>query len=223
MATAGSVAATAGPCPLCHFRNTLFFHRDQRRDYWRCPCCELVFVPAVYWLGAEAEKAVYDQHQNHPDDSGYRAFLSRLAEPLLACLQPGQCGLDFGSGPGPTLSVMLAERGMQVHCFDPFYAPCPGLLEQTYDFITATEVVEHLQRPGEELARLWSLLRPGGVMGLMTKRLSNPAAFPHWHYILDPTHICFFSAASFSWLAAEWGAELLLPAADVTLLKKPGP
>ena len=31
---------------------------------------------------------------------------------------------------------------------------------------TATEVVEHLRHPGKELDRLWSLLKPGGNLGI---------------------------------------------------------
>ncbi|MGB2360319.1 MAG: methyltransferase, partial [Porticoccaceae bacterium] len=62
-------------------------------------------------MSSAAEKAIYDQHQNSPDDLQYRRFLSRLTEPLLERLGPCSRGLDFGCGPGPTLSVMMAEQG----------------------------------------------------------------------------------------------------------------
>jgi len=44
-------------------------------------------------------------------DPRYRRFLARLAEPLIAHLPKGARGLDFGCGPGPTLSLMLREAG----------------------------------------------------------------------------------------------------------------
>lgn len=207
-------------CPLCAAANTVLYHRDRRRDYHRCSDCALVFVPPAFRLSAAEERAVYDQHQNSPDDPGYRRFLSRLADPLCQRLAPGARGLDFGSGPGPTLSVMLAEAGHPMAIYDPFYAPDASVLEATYDFITATEVVEHLFAPGETLARLVGQLHPGGWLGLMTKRVTTRDAFVAWHYILDPTHVCFFSDASLNWLANHLEMELLLPGPDVALLRR---
>ena len=72
-------------------------------------------------------------------------------------------------------------------------APDELALNASYDFICATEVVEHLHRPGQDLERLWSLLRPGGWMGIMTKLVRDRASFDTWHYKNDPTHVCFFS------------------------------
>ncbi len=209
------------PCPLCGAIEAAHFHRDARRDYYRCGVCALVYVPTAYRLPPEAERAVYDQHENSPEDPGYRRFLGRLFTPLKARLAPGAEGLDFGAGPGPTLSVMFEEAGHPMAIYDPFFAPHPEVLERHYDFITATEVVEHLYAPGEELARLAGRLRPGGWLGLMTKRVTSPEAFVGWHYILDPTHVCFFSEATFRWLAEHLGLEVAFPAADVVLLQKP--
>lgn len=209
------------PCPLCGSTGSAPYHRDARRDYRCCPTCALVFVPAHQRLAPGEEKAVYDRHENSPDDPGYRRFLSRLFDPLHRRLPPGARGLDFGAGPGPTLSVMFEEAGHPMAIYDPFYAPDRTVLEARYDFITATEVVEHLFDPGEELARLADRLVPGGWLGLMTKRVRCREAFAGWHYILDPTHVCFFSEASFHWLAERLGMRVLFPAADVVLLQKP--
>lgn len=144
----------------------------------------------------------------------------RLTRPLCERLAPGARGLDFGAGPGPTLSVMFEEAGHPMAIYDPFYAPDDSVLEQTYDFITASEVVEHLFAPGETLARLAAMLCPGGWLGLMTKRAGDREAFARWHYILDPTHVAFFSAASFRWLADTLDMTVEFPAADVALLQR---
>ncbi|EWH03894.1 2-polyprenyl-3-methyl-5-hydroxy-6-metoxy-1,4-benzoquinol methylase [Halomonas sp. BC04] len=210
-------------CPLCGSRDTHHYHCDVRRDYSRCEHCKLVFVPPAQRLAPAAEKAVYDQHENSPDDSGYRQFLSRLYTPLLARLTPGAQGLDFGAGPGPTLSLMFEEAGHPMAIYDPFYAADRVVLERQYDFITATEVAEHLFEPGRELERLAGMLRPAGWLGLMTKRVTTWEAFTRWHYILDPTHVVFFSDTTFEWLASHLDMRLELPAADVALLqRKPG-
>ncbi|MCG6158182.1 class I SAM-dependent methyltransferase [Rubinisphaera margarita] len=187
----------------------------------RCESCGLVFVPERFFLTSDAEKEQYDFHENHPADLNYRAFLSRLFDPLIERVPPGACGLDFGSGPGPTLSVMLAESGRPTEVYDPFYAPNPYVWNQTYEFITTTEVLEHLHRPAEELKRLWSVLKPGGWMGIMTRRLPPLDQFANWHYKNDPTHVVFFASESFEFLASQWNAELQLIGGDVTLLRKP--
>lgn len=207
-------------CPLCGANDTRHFHRDGRRDYHHCLRCALVFVPPDQRLGPAAERTVYDQHENSPHDLGYRRFLSRLFDPLRQRLTPGARGLDFGAGPGPTLSVMFAEAGHPMAIYDPFYAPDASVLEQAYDFITATEVVEHLFAPGRELARLAELLVQGGWLGVMTKRVIDQAAFARWHYIHDPTHVAFFSEATFEWLAGHLNMRVEFPAADVVLLQK---
>ena len=206
-------------CPLCH-GVAASFTEDKHRSYWKCERCSLIFVPAEYHLTPEEEKAQYDLHENDSNDPAYRKFLSRLAEPLLGKLSPNSCGLDFGCGPGPTLSVMLEEAGHQVALHDPFYKPNPGALEASYDFISATEVLEHLRQPRRELDALWDCLRPEGWLGVMTKRATDQKAFNQWHYKQDPTHICFWSRETFQWLAGHWGVNLELIEPDVALIQK---
>jgi SAM-dependent methyltransferase len=207
-------------CPLCKAAGASNFYQDRRRDYFLCPTCKLVFVPAVYFLSAEDEKARYDLHQNAPTDQGYRQFLSRLFLPMKEYLNPESRGLDFGSGPGPTLSVMFEEIGHTVAIYDHFYAMKPSVLKQQYDFITATEVVEHLHNPRKELDRLWACLKPGGNLGIMTKLVHDCEAFARWHYKDDPTHVCFFSCSTFEWLATHWLAKLTFADKDVILFYK---
>ena len=208
-------------CPLCDSSSLLDYHRDARRPYNQCRACQLVFVAVPFHLSAAEEKAQYDLHQNNPHDAGYRRFLNRLAEPVLAMLKPHSQGLDFGCGPGPCLSLMLAERGHSVALYDLYYANHPQLLEQQYDFITATEVVEHLANPGAELQRLWQCLKPGGLLGLMTKLVANPERFANWHYKTDPTHISFFSRATFEHLGKGWGSAPQFVGTDAIIFRKP--
>ncbi|OGV73517.1 MAG: hypothetical protein A3K19_17030 [Lentisphaerae bacterium RIFOXYB12_FULL_65_16] len=208
-------------CPLCGSADTRWLCRDRWRDYFRCLACELVSVPATQFLSADDEKARYDLHRNNPDDPGYRAFLSRLLNPMLERLPPGSHGLDFGSGPGPTLSLMFAEAGHTMAIYDPFYAPDASVLERQYDFVTASEVVEHLRLPRQVLDRLWACVKPGGSLGLMTSFVPDGVFRPDWRYARDLTHVCFYSRATFAWLAAQWQAELDIRGTDVILLHKP--
>lgn len=206
-------------CPLCGSTPDEF-HRDHRRRYERCPECRLVFVPPEFHLSPAEERAVYELHENTPDDPGYRRFLSRTAGAIAARVPPGSSGLDFGSGPGPTLSVMLTEIGYAMALYDPFFAPDESPLGRTYDFVTATEVVEHLRRPAESLATMWRCARPGGILAIMTKMVIDQDAFSRWHYKDDPTHISFFSVDTFEWLGARLHARPEFVGTDVVLFER---
>ncbi|MEW4567873.1 class I SAM-dependent methyltransferase [Tautonia sp. JC769] len=208
-------------CPLCLGSVLVAYHRDRLRHYVSCEDCGLVHVPADAFLSGEDEKAYYDLHRNDPADEGYRRFLSRLAVPMMRRLAPGASGLDFGSGPGPALSIMLREAGFPTRIYDPIYAPDSEAWQHSYDFITASEVVEHLRALRTDLERLWQVLKPGGWLGIMTKRVWGRQAFSTWHYKDDPTHVAFFAERTFVWLARHWSARLEVIGPDVVLLNKP--
>ena len=212
-------------CPLCRARctydDTAVFYRDRKRVYVRCACCDLIFVPPEYYLSPEREKAEYDLHDNQLDDPGYRRFLSRVFTPLTNRLAPAASGLDFGCGPGPALAAMLRERGFAVALYDVFYQPDRSVLNRQYNFITATEVVEHLHDPQQQLQCLWDCLAPGGILAIMTKLALDVNAFARWHYKNDPTHVCFFSRTTFEFLAERFSASLEFIADDVIFLTKP--
>lgn len=193
---------------------------DERRNYLRCFHCMLIFVPTQFRLSAEDEKATYDLHRNNPEDEGYRHFLSRLSNPLLDKLAPKQKGLDFGCGPGPTISIILEKQGHQVDLYDPFYFDHPSVFFKKYDFICATEVVEHLHTPYKDFTDLFKMLKPGGWLGIMTKRVIDLNAFSRWHYIRDMTHVCFYRRATFEYIAQRYNAKLYLISNDVILLQK---
>lgn len=211
---------SAPACPLCSGASRPFHRSD--RDFLRCGTCALTFVPASQHLSPEAERARYATHRNSPEDAGYRAFLDRLLAPLAARLPPGARGLDFGSGPGPTASVMLRERGFVMTDYDPFFAPDEASLSAPYDFLTCTEVVEHLRRPAEGFQKLDGLLGAGGLLGVMTGVLEDDAAFPSWWYHRDPTHVAFYRAETMSFIAGRFGWTLERPSRDVALFRKPG-
>ena len=207
-------------CPLCGHSPLSFYYQDKKRDYWQCSCCQLVSVAPDQYVSVEREKAEYDLHQNDCDDPGYRQFLSRLLTPLLNYLPENCQGLDFGCGPGPALAAMLREKGFVVACYDKFYQPDTSVLAKHYDFITATEVLEHLAEPGKVLDQLWEMLAQDGLLAVMTKRVKSQQAFQQWHYKQDPTHIVFFADQTMQWLAQRWQASIPYQSADVVIFKK---
>ncbi|MBN2628169.1 MAG: class I SAM-dependent methyltransferase [Spirochaetales bacterium] len=215
-----------GPCPLCgREEEHPLFYRDRRRPYYRCGRCDLTFVPPPWQVSPEDEKARYDYHRNDGEDRGYRDFLGRIIPFVQENLASGAVsGLDFGCGPAPVLAGMFADQGYGMEAYDLYYRNRGELLEggKNYDFITGTEVFEHLARPGETAAGLLRLLNREGILALMTRFLEDGCDFSRWFYKDDETHICFFSRRSFLWLAASLGRRAVFRDKDMVILTEGG-
>ncbi len=207
-------------CPLCHESEHTLYCEHETGEYRICTECALVFVLSDAYLDEEQEKERYDLHTNSPDDLNYRKFLSKIFDPVCERVQKGSFGLDFGSGPGPTLSMMFEERGYEMRIYDHFYARDEDVLKQRYDFITSTEVVEHLHDPAGVLDRLMGMLKPKGLLALLTQPYPPKEEFSKWYYKNDPTHVCFYSLSTMQWLAGKYGARLQNVGKDIFMFTK---
>ena len=208
-------------CSLCGSEPVRQLAVVNSKTYWRCDICHLTFLSPESYLSPEDELARYLLHENSPEDCGYRKFLSRLTDHLIPKLQPGAKGLDFGAGPGPTLSVMLEEAGFPMDIYDPYFARDTAPLERTYDFITCTETIEHFYRPAKEFHRFDQLLWRGGWLGVMTEMLESDEDFVDWWYHSEPTHVCFYKRETMAWIADRYGWRVEYPRKNVTLFYNP--
>lgn len=208
-------------CTVCEQGALVGFRVVGGKRYLRCQLCEATLMARENWLSPEEERSVYDLHNNDPGDSGYRAFLKKLAVPMIARIPSGAVGLDFGCGPGPALAEIFRESAMEVALYDPFFYRDPSVLDQQYDFITCTEVVEHLHHPAKVFAQLDGLLKPGGWLGIMTCFQTCDERFDNWHYRRDPTHVVFYREASLRLIAERMGWVMSVPCKDVAIFYKP--
>jgi hypothetical protein len=193
-------------CPLCH-GESLEPVEGVPESHAHCLLCDLRFLRPELRLEPAAEKQRYMTHNNDVNDPGYRDFLEPLAKAVQKRVMAGGAGLEFGCGPGPALAARLGEHNYSVTLFDPFFHPDPSALANRYDFITASEVAEHLYFPAEEFARLAGLLKPGGWLGLMTWIYEPEIDFANWIYRKDPTHVAFYSQRTFTWIAGRFGFQ----------------
>lgn len=212
--------ASVEPCPVCLAPARPLLVVDGRA-YWACSVCEARFLDPGMRPTAQQELAHYRHHQNDPDDSRYRRFLSKLAGPLLERLPGPSEGLDYGCGPGPALAAMLREAGHTVALYDPFFAPDVATLAARYDFITCSETAEHFHRPAEEFARLMAMVRPGGWLAIMTCFQTDDALFAGWRYRMDPTHVVFYREETFRVIGRRTGWTVDVPLKDVVLMRCP--
>ena len=192
------------------------------RDFLQCTNCKLVFVPSDFHLTLPQQRDRYLEHNNDPMDSEYRAFLSRLRGPLLPLLKEGDVGLDFGCGPGPALAQMLRESGYKVDLYDPLFQDNKSVLEKNYDFVTCTETIEHFSNPAFDFALLDSVVKDGGVLGVMTSILYEEVIFEDWHYKLDPTHVSFYTPLTMEWLSNKFNWVIKSTHKNVYLFIKQG-
>ncbi|MGM0675415.1 MAG: class I SAM-dependent methyltransferase [Spirochaetota bacterium] len=206
---------------MCRSPDIGHFQTVGERVYGRCRACEATFLSPAQFPTPEQERTRYESHQNAVDDPGYRSFLNRLAAPMIARLPPQSRGLDFGCGPGPALAHMLRDAGHHVSCYDPFFAPDTAVLETSYDFITATEVVEHLHEPASTFELLDALMRPGALLGIMTEFLTDDSRFAGWYYRNDISHVVFYTARTLKRLAERMGWEIEIPRKNVAIFSKP--
>ena len=207
-------------CRVC-LRNSLapFLQKDGL-NYLRCCKCQATLVSAAQLPSHQTQLQKYQQHENDPLDARYREFLNRLAAPLLAELPANQVGLDFGCGPGPALADMLSQAGHSMRLYDPFFFPDATVLDQQFDFVTCTEVAEHFHQPHAEFTRMIALLKPGGLLALMTSFQHDDSRFADWHYRRDPTHVTFYKQETFDFIAVEFGLTCKIPCKNVAFLRK---
>jgi len=208
-------------CPLCHDCDHIEYSQDKTRPYLQCQNCALIFVRSKDLLGPKEEKERYSTHQNDFKDQGYRDFLYRLLTPLKEVLIPNSQGLDFGCGPGPAISHYMGEEGYSVSNYDPYFANDLSTLETTYDFLTCTEVIEHIYDVKEAFKQMVELVKDKGVVGIMTQfPPEEQSQFSSWWYKNDPTHVRFFSKNTLNFMANEYNLEVEFHGKSVAIFKK---
>lgn len=181
-------------CPLCGSISHLYF-QDKQRSFQECDACKLVFVPRSELVTEYAEKSRYDAHEI---DKYYQTYLSTIAAAIMPHRKPDERGLDFGCGKTTALGDIIGN----VESYDLFYRPDENLLNQKYDFIILSEVIEHLRNPKQTMEDLKKL---ASKFFIKTKLLPEKSKFPDWFYKRDITHVQFFNETSFNALGfREW-------------------
>lgn len=103
--------------------------------------------------------------------------------------------------------------------YDPAFFPNEEALGRRYNFITLSEVAEHLHAPGTVFDMLWPMVMPGGRLGIMTRFFTADVDIKSWFYKNDDTHVCFYSTETFEYLARRLNAQLHLER-NVAILTK---
>ena len=178
---------TPRKCPTCLSADHGAVFVKDSHTLVRCSECGLVFVRDL--PATDALHALYDSDSYHEDSERVAKSFTERAAAQADLLQrhypvPGRV-LDVGcshgyflrnardrgwSTAGVELSRRSAEVARTVHGLDVVTgtlddAPWPP---ESFDVVTMWDVIEHLPSPGEVLAQVAKLLRPGGILLMAT-------------------------------------------------------
>ena len=104
--------------------------------------------------------------------------------------------------------------------YDPFFFPDKKIFLKQFDFVTCSETAEHFHNPNYEFKTLDKMLKPSGVLGIMTNFLTKELVFKNWFYNKDPTHVVFYSPTTFEIIAKQRGWRIQFLDVNIVIFKK---
>lgn len=159
-------------------------------DYLECSGCGLVHCDAMATL-TPAQIAEFYQYEAAAEDGPRRNRANRAVRFVEAGLRwwprpAPRTLLCYGVGRSPEPARFRARGGFTVSTCDygPGFTYAPDTLEGQYGIISSMEVLEHFQRPGDDLARVLAHLAPGGFLAASSGLISRVPAIarPSWWY-----------------------------------------
>jgi SAM-dependent methyltransferase len=206
-------AARERTCPLCGFSHAAPLFTKRQTDYWACAACTFRFAtpdvnPNLTQTIDGYEEAYLQYLATDASDAVNFESLYRWMEGFAPL--EGKRLLDVGAGSGKLVRY-LRGRGIDAHgiepsraLFDRFLAgdaafTCATLDElhlpnpQTFDIVTAFDVIEHVADPRGFLRGVSTFLEPGGTFFASTPDVESLAARAfgrRWHFYY-PYHLSY--------------------------------
>ena len=199
-------------CKICGSNTKIMQHPKLGDIYHFCEKCEFISKDEEKFVSQEEELKIYNRHHNSIEDPKYVDYFCKfLDEAVMEYTSEGKAGLDFGSGPSPVLAELLSRNyGYDMDIYDKFYSPLKTYKDNTYDLVTSTEVIEHLEHPIPYFKLFKELMKEQGTLSVMTQFHKCEAEhFWNWHYIRDKSHISFYTPKTMEKIAQLTGLNLI--------------
>lgn len=213
----------SGHCPACHGRKAVHWGEKSGFEIFGCSGCGSLYTDRVPDI-SEAEN--YDEYYTDSNLSVPDFIITRVGEIIAEFESSRETNrmLDIGFGAGTMLDVAKGHggdaHGLEVsrpavdqarkRGYEVFHCDLKGAgyPDNYFDVVTASEILEHLPNPEEDLAEIARVLRPGGVFWGTTpsaRSISFRILKLNWSVLSPPEHIQLYSKA---------GARLMLTNAE---------
>jgi len=212
-------------CDLCGCEDHVVLFVKEGFSHVRCSGCGVVFVNPR--LAGHLESQKQSGTGTMGEDRLTAAQIKRLRKEL-ASIEPFRRLnriLEIGAGRGWFLSEAskvgwetwavevnrealehLAAKGIErvsVESAEEFEAQAESM-----DVVRIWDVIEHLRSPRKALARIYSVLRPGGLLRLSTTNFASLSRWingPAWVYLNGADHIFLFEPDTITHLLEQTG------------------
>lgn len=159
------------------------------------------------------------------EHSGRRGSARKIVRFLEGYVMPGTL-LDVGCGAGVLLAVARDKwrvRGVELCSWAVREARSRFALEvyegtiaearfpgASFDAVTMLDVIEHLPNPRETVAEAFRVLRPGGILFVLTPDIGSLVArvMGSWWWGLRPAHLYYFKRRNLTALLEREGFEV---------------
>lgn len=196
-----------------------------RIGYYLCEHCGMLQSEQPYWLDEAYSEALAAA------DTGVmqrNLWLMKCSSVLFRLLGMQQARfLDYGGAHG-VFTRLMRDHGFDFRCWDAhaenlFARGFEGDPQAAYDGVTAFEVLEHLEQPGDFFADVLGRMRPQLLL-LSTELFSEPVD-RDWHYFYFATgqHIAFCQQGTLDWVARKYGYCRLTVGSLHLFLSRPAP
>ncbi len=181
-------------------------------EYRQCPACKLLFTSAFDdWAREDFQTHIYNHEYVNVDPDYLHDRPSYFAKIMLDfCRTSGKIKvLDYGGGNGLFASLLTAG-GLEANSWDPManssFTPAP----QTYDLVTAFEVMEHTPTPKLTASQALSYLKPVGALLFSTHTFDNVPApqTAFWYVAPRNGHITLHTQKSLNALFKPMGYKV---------------
>ncbi|MGE5656560.1 MAG: glycosyltransferase [Actinomycetota bacterium] len=209
-------------CKICESNSQEFAQaqilNQYQITYFQCTHCHFIQTEEPYWL----PEAYKDAIARSDEGLVFRnLIMARISSKIInQFFNPNADFLDYGGGYGLFVRLMRDIRFK----FDWYDCFCKNLFaqgleakNQSYELVTAFEVVEHLSHPIAEIRQILNF-SPNLLFSTVLLPANHPKPGEWWYYALqEGQHIAFYTPKSLSILAEKLGLNFYSNGASLHL------